>query len=80
MESSNVDFSLLGSEVRPMACVLVFWFAVVLASPPLEEAPLSPFRPHALKSNAVNNGIRICDLRLVFAMLILLSVNFDFCR
>ena len=44
----------------------------------MEEAPLSPFRPHALKSNAVNNGIRICDLRLVFAMLILLSVNLDF--
>ena len=75
MESSNVDFSLLGSEVRPMTCVLVFWSAGFSACPPLEEAPVSPFRPHALKSNPVNNEIRILDTRSVVEMLICLSVN-----
>ena len=79
-EASNTDFPILGSELRPMLGVLVFWSAVVLASPSLEETPDSLLSPHELKSNAVNNGIRICDMRLVFAMLILLSVNLDFCR
>ena len=79
-EASNTDLPIHGSELRPMLDVLVFYSAVVLASPSLEGTPDSLLSPHPLKSNAVNNGIRIGDKRLVFAMLILLSVNLDFCR
>ena len=79
MEASKADLSILGSEVKPMADVLVFWSAWVSDWPTFEEAPVSPFRPHALKSKAVKNGIRILDMRLVVEVLTLLSVKPEFC-
>ena len=78
-EASNNYLPILGSELRPMLGVLVFWSAVVLASPSLEETPDSLLSPHALKSNAVNNGIKILDMRLVVKVLTLLSVKPGFC-
>ena len=78
-EASNSDYPILGSELRPMLFVLIFWPAVVLASPSLEETPDSLLSPHALKSNAVNNGIKFLDIRLVVEVLALLSVKPGFC-
>jgi hypothetical protein len=52
---------------------------MVLASSSLEETPDSLLSPHALKSNAVINGIKILDMRLMVEVLVLLSVKPGFC-
>ena len=77
-EASNVDLPILGSKLRPIIGGLIFFSAVVLVWSLLDEAPVSPLRPQALKSNAVNNWIRIFDIRLVVELLTLLSVKLVF--